>query len=114
MTRVSFLRDTKGSFLGYTAKGHSGFSEQGSDIVCAAVSALTQSCAKGILNVVGAKAEYRLDQNGYFEITLDQGQSTEAISKCQILLETLYETLTELSQDERYRNNVRVTITERR
>ena len=114
MTRVSFLRDSKGTFLGYSAKGHSGFSEQGSDIVCAAVSALTQSCAKGILNVVGAKADYKLDRNGYFEIMIEEGQSSEVVSKCQILLETLYETLTELSQDERYRNNVRVTITERR
>ena len=114
MTRVSFLRDSGGTLLGYTAKGHSGFSEQGSDIVCAAVSALTQSCAKGIMNVVGARARYKLDSKGYFEIFIEDGQSEDKLSKCQVLLETLYETLTELSQDERYRNNVRVTITERR
>ena len=103
-----------GEYFSFSVSGHAGYAEAGRDIVCAAVSALTQSCAKGILNVVGAKADYKLDRNGYFEIMIEEGQSSEVVSKCQILIETLYETLTELSQDERYRNNVRVTITERR
>ncbi len=100
--------------MGFTAKGHSGFSEYGTDIVCAAVSALTQSCAKGILNVVGAKADYSFDPDGSFEILLDDSQPFDKISKSRVLLDTLYETLTELSQDERYRKYVRVTLTERR
>ena len=45
MTSVVFLRDSLG-FVGFTVSGHSGYSEEGSDIVCAAVS----SCCELVLN----------------------------------------------------------------
>ena len=44
MTVVTFYRrgDT---LLGFKSKGHSGYADEGSDIVCAAVSAVTQTAA---------------------------------------------------------------------
>ena len=36
MTTVTFLTEGK-RIIGFDAKGHSGYSEEGSDIVCAAV-----------------------------------------------------------------------------
>ncbi|MBO4501688.1 MAG: ribosomal-processing cysteine protease Prp [Clostridia bacterium] len=39
MITASF-RTKNGSFCGFTVKGHSGYSEQGSDIICAAVSSM--------------------------------------------------------------------------
>ncbi len=42
MIRVTFIKmKNKGSMLGFKAHGHAGFSEEGQDIVCAAVSVLT-------------------------------------------------------------------------
>ncbi len=45
MTSVIFSRDSSG-FIGFTVSGHSGYADEGSDIVCAAVS----SCCELVLN----------------------------------------------------------------
>lgn len=37
-----------GQIVGFEANGHAGFDEEGSDIVCSAVSALTQTIALGL------------------------------------------------------------------
>lgn len=57
MMEIAAKRDAKGLFS-LSAKGHAGFAEAGSDIVCAAVSTLLQAFELGlkdVLNVQGAK-----------------------------------------------------------
>ena len=44
---VTFFRRADGTLIGYRAQGHTGYAEAGQDIVCAAVSALTQSTLNG-------------------------------------------------------------------
>ena len=46
MTSVTFLKDRNDLFVGFSMKGHSGYSHEGSDIVCAGLSA----CCEMILN----------------------------------------------------------------
>lgn len=41
MTRITLFR-SRSHAIGFEAEGHTGYAEEGSDIVCAAVSALTQ------------------------------------------------------------------------
>ncbi len=41
--------------MGFTASGHAGFGEAGEDIVCSAISALTQTCFLGLTQVVGLR-----------------------------------------------------------
>ena len=41
MIRVTIYKDEKHQCVGFKAHGHAGFSEEGQDIVCAAVSVLT-------------------------------------------------------------------------
>ncbi|MBQ9855288.1 MAG: ribosomal-processing cysteine protease Prp, partial [Clostridia bacterium] len=48
MTKVVFYSDEKGMIWGFEASGHAGYAESGSDIVCAAISALTQATAGGL------------------------------------------------------------------
>lgn len=45
MTTLRMLRDRQG-YWGFCCTGHSGYAESGEDIVCAAISALTQFCVK--------------------------------------------------------------------
>ena len=40
---------------GFRAKGHSGYAESGSDIVCAAVSAITQTACLGLMERLEAQ-----------------------------------------------------------
>ena len=51
MTHVTLIRDRSG-LVGFEAKGHTGYADEGSDIVCSAVSALTQTAALGINEVL--------------------------------------------------------------
>ena len=53
MTRVTLFHEADGSLSGFECKGHSGFAEAGSDIVCAAVSALSITCANSLEAVAG-------------------------------------------------------------
>ena len=69
MTRVSFLRDSSGTLLGYTAKGHSGFSEQGSDIVCAAVSSAAYMAANTVTDIIGDGAEASAEDGSFYFLT---------------------------------------------
>ncbi len=41
MTRVKFYQNQKGQCTGFEISGHSGYGEEGTDIICAAISALT-------------------------------------------------------------------------
>ena len=47
MTRITFYKSGD-VFYGYEESGHSGFAEEGEDIVCAAVSAITQTAMMGL------------------------------------------------------------------
>lgn len=54
MIEVSIRRD------GITVSGHSGYAAQGSDIVCAGVTALTQTLIKSIEDLTADKIEYKI------------------------------------------------------
>lgn len=54
MTRVAFDVSSKtGGIIGFNAKGHTGYADEGSDIVCAGVSALTQTCVNALRELAG-------------------------------------------------------------
>ena len=53
MTTVKFALDDCGKVTGFAVSGHSGYSEEGSDIVCAAVSASVQMLEQQIAQVIG-------------------------------------------------------------
>ena len=56
MVEVKFFR--KGKFLvGIESKGHSGFSQKGSDVICAGVSALMHALILGIVDIAGVKCK---------------------------------------------------------
>ena len=59
----------QGSIIGFAAQGHSGYAESGSDIVCAAVSALTQTCELGLEEVLHIVPEVtRDDESGLYMV----------------------------------------------
>ena len=67
MTKVVFYLNEKGDISGFEASGHAGYGVSGSDIVCAAISALTQATAGGLSEVVKAPIQTRMDEDtGYF------------------------------------------------
>ncbi|MBR3928775.1 MAG: ribosomal-processing cysteine protease Prp [Clostridia bacterium] len=113
MTKVVFYLTDNGDILGFEASGHAGYGEYGSDIVCAAISALTQATAGGLGEVVKAPIITKVDENtGFLSCNIKPECSSETLKNAQILLVTLKMALTEISRD--YPGTIRIIIRERR
>ena len=52
MITIRIFRDKHQNIVKYQISGHSGYAEIGSDIVCAAVSAVSQSSVLGLMEVL--------------------------------------------------------------
>ena len=61
MTRCEFFR-SEGRITGFSVSGHSGYTEAGSDIVCAAISAAVSLAECTINDVCGGKAKVRVKE----------------------------------------------------
>ena len=48
MTKIKFFKN-KDIYTGFECSGHTGYEEFGKDVLCAAISSLTQGCALGIV-----------------------------------------------------------------
>ena len=112
-TTVTFRKRSDGALLGYTADGHSGYAEAGADIVCAAISALTQSTLNGLKNVLKAPVMFDQDDGGAFiEVNLTPEATEEQVRQAQLLLITLLEGLQAIQRE--YPRNLRIIFKERR
>lgn len=113
MTTAAFLKSPEYGLIGFEISGHSGYGEAGSDIVCAAVSALSQAVANGLKSVVHAPVMFdQNDGNASLTVCLMPECTREQLEKSQILLDTLYEALQAIARD--YPRNVRIIFKERR
>ena len=83
MTRCEFF--TEGDRItGFSISGHSGYAEAGSDIVCAAISAVVTMAEATINDVCGAKAKVRVkDEQARISLTLpascDEEETVQAV-----------------------------------
>ena len=112
-TTVTFLKRSDGALIGYRANGHSGYAESGADIVCAAISALTQTTLNGLKNVLKAPVMFEIDdRRAFIEAELTPEATEEQIAQAQLLLETLLQGLQAIQRG--YPRNVRIIFKERR
>ena len=86
MVKIKVSRNSDGYITGIEVKGHSGYKEEGSDIVCAIVSTAVQSVVVCCEEV--HKCEYFADiKDGYLKWYLKNSETAKDIS---VLTETLY------------------------
>ena len=112
MTTVTVFRRPDGSLSGFDCRGHALYADAGEDIVCAAVSALTQGTLNGLLNVLQAPVDYRIDEKDGI-LTASLGEVPEGKrAGAQLLLETLVSALQSIEAD--YARFLRVIFKERR
>ncbi len=78
---------SKNQIISFEISGHAGYDEEGYDIVCSAVSALSIGIGNGILEVLKFNADY-LMEDGFLSMSL-KNLSKEEINECQVLLKTL-------------------------
>ncbi len=86
-------RDAAGKIVQFTVEGHSGFSEEGKDIVCASVSSVVWLTLNGIEKQNLAELKYE-ENDGYVNchISLNRNASADA------MLESLVSFMDELSK----------------
>ncbi|MBE6939609.1 MAG: ribosomal-processing cysteine protease Prp [Ruminococcaceae bacterium] len=106
MTTVTFF--TEGSrIIGFDAKGHSGWDEEGSDIVCAAITSAVRLVESTINDVMGLCASAKVNEKtGSIAFRLPGGLSQVNESTCQNLLTGLMVYMTELNNE--YPKNIEV------
>ena len=83
MTRCEFYTE-EDRITGFSISGHSGYAESGSDIVCAAISAVVSMAEATINDVCGAKAKVRVkEEDARITLTLptscDEEESVQAV-----------------------------------
>lgn len=98
MTRITFLKN-KEFLIGFEVSGHTGYAEIGSDIVCAAISSMTQIVVLGLQNINVKLNIKKNDKKGYLLCKLSKNISENEIIKAQNWFKTLKISLEELRQD---------------
>ncbi len=106
MTTIAF--HLEGSrIVGFDVKGHSGYADEGSDIVCAAVTSAVRLCECTINDVLGLEASVKVRQKDAsisLKLPGSLGQTNE--STCQALLTALMVYFSELHEE--YPENISV------
>ncbi len=94
MTRVEFF-DQGGRISGFSVSGHSGYAEEGADIVCAAVTTAVQFAECVISDVLGNRCKTKVNEKEA-RITLNLPAVCEDEEAVQAVLAGMMLTLCEL------------------
>ena len=97
MTRCEFFTEDD-RITGFSVSGHSGYSEAGSDIVCAAISAIVSMAEATINDVCGAKAKVRVKEEDA-RVTLTLPASCDEEESVQAVLSGMMLALISLKED---------------
>ena len=87
MIEIKIFRDEQ-SILGFSACGHSDFSARGSDIVCSAISALSQTAILALNQVAGVVPEWE-KKDGLLECRVPADVEQERFVTCQVIFKTI-------------------------
>lgn len=87
MTKIQFT--TKNNYIvKMEITGHTGYAHSGKDVLCAGISAISQSVVMGIKRVVECPCKFeREDGRGYLCLTI-MTEDSDILDKTQILLQT--------------------------
>lgn len=94
--------------IGFEIKGHTGYAEHGSDIVCAAVSGISQTAVLGLTEVMNLEIDCQIEDSGLLRVNLVEGVPEGA----QLILKTMIAGLRNIQQQ--HPDHIRITHSERR
>lgn len=112
MTHIVFFRDRSSRFIGFSVSGHSGYADEGSDIVCAAVSA----CTELVLNQLdgfGCDTDCTVDPESA-SVRCEISFASEATNESRNIVHTLLDGFCRTMKDtaDEYSRFLKCTITE--
>ncbi len=87
MTKITLFRSA-GRIVGFEAKGHAGYADAGEDIVCAAVSALTQTAVMGLRELLKLVIAVEMEE-GYIYCMLPDDIAKHHRHDAELILGTM-------------------------
>jgi len=105
MITINIKRNEKNEIVKFSLEGHAGFAKSGKDIVCAAVSAITNMIIIGFeqLNIM---PNFEKNDDGYLSFELPNNLTEEQNSKIQYLLNCMTEEFMDIQKN--YMKHVKV------
>ena len=98
MTDVK-IKQKNGEIISFSVIGHSGFGQEGYDIVCASISTIAQSTILGIQDVLGIKCNTKINEKTpLLSFEFFKNTSPLDVKKCQVLLSTFKLSVENLSK----------------
>ena len=89
MIKVEIERNINNQIISFSLNGHAGYDVEGKDIVCAAVSAVTNMALIGLAEKLGISLIFRKSEGGFLEVKIPEDTDENKMLKAQFLLETL-------------------------
>lgn len=105
MTRVVIFKK-KDRISGFEISGHTGYAEEGSDIVCSAVSSVSQMALLGIKDVLKLNIFFEIS-DGFLKLSLGKNVENES---AQVLLKSMEKSIREIQKE--YGNYVKLEVKE--
>jgi hypothetical protein len=88
MITLTMLRED-GRIQGFTCSGHANQGDYGNDLVCSAVSAITQTCVIGIAEVLKLDAAIAVSETGGIDCRLPKGLGETERQQAELLMRTM-------------------------
>ena len=99
MTTITF-RSEGSRITGFDSQGHSGYAEEGEDIVCAGITSAIRLVEATINDVLGLAASVKVrEEDAFISLRLPGGLGQTAESTCQALLTGLMVYFAELHDE---------------
>ena len=110
MTTITVYTSEDGTIAGYQASGHAHNRRvQGNDLVCCAVSVLTQTGVNALCSVAGIEPAVEV-KDGFLSCFLPEGMEDQQKETAQIVLRTMMTGLTDIQKI--YPNLIRIQYKE--
>lgn len=100
MTKIKIFRDQNGHIFKYEISGHADFDDYGKDILCAAISVLSQTsilALEKVCKISQSDIKFCIDEDtGYLKLILSKSLSKNQRESANIVLETMVVGLSDL------------------
>ena len=88
MITIKIMRNVNDEIVSFTLNGHAGYDVQGKDIVCAAVSAVTNMALIGLGEKLKLNLKFEKSDGGYLKVELPEDINSDEMMIAQFLLES--------------------------
>ena len=89
MITVKITRNVKNEIISLSLNGHAGYDVNGKDIVCAAVSAVTNMVLIGLNEKLDIRLGFEKSEGGYIKVESPKDIDSEKMISAQVLLESM-------------------------